>query len=52
MAQGIEPSEPWHPEAYAYRRESARGSSREEAIANVKEKGLKSQLAERPAIKV
>jgi hypothetical protein len=52
MAQGIEPTEPWHPEAYTYRRESARGASKEEAIANVKAKGLNSQLAERPAIQV
>jgi hypothetical protein len=44
MAQGIEPAEPWHPEAYCYRREIAYGATREEAIANVKEKALKSGL--------
>ena len=52
MAQGVEPTEPWHPEAYSYRRETARGATREEAIANVKEKGLSSQLAARPEIRV
>jgi nitrite reductase/ring-hydroxylating ferredoxin subunit len=44
LAQGIEPTEPWHPEAYAYRRESARGKTKEEAIANVKAKALASGL--------
>jgi hypothetical protein len=52
MANGIEPTEPWHPEAYTYRRESAHGATREEAIANVKAKGLASQLAQKPEIKV
>jgi hypothetical protein len=44
MANGIEPTEPWHPEAYSYRREIAYGATREEAIANVKAKALKSGL--------
>jgi hypothetical protein len=44
MAEGIEPTEPWHPEAYAYRREIAYGATREEAIANVKAKALRSAL--------
>ena len=44
MADGIEPTEPWHPEAYAYRREIAYGATKDEAIANVKEKALKSGL--------
>jgi hypothetical protein len=44
MANGIEPTEPWHPEAYSYRREIAFGATKEEAIANVKEKALKSGL--------
>jgi hypothetical protein len=52
MANGVEPTEPWHPEAYTYRREMARGATREEAIANVKAKGLRSQLESRPAIQV
>ena len=52
MANGVEPTEPWHPEAYTYRRESAHGATREEAIANVKAKGLQSQLEIRPAIQV
>ena len=47
LAQGIEPSEPWHPEAYRYRREQARGATREEAIANVRAKALSSRLQER-----
>jgi hypothetical protein len=46
LADGTEPSEPWHPEAYAYRREQARGATREEAIANVRAKALSSRLAE------
>jgi nitrite reductase/ring-hydroxylating ferredoxin subunit len=46
LAEGIEPSEPWHPEAYCYRREQARGATREEAIANVKAKALSSRLGE------
>ena len=36
MAQGIEPSEPWHPEAYAYKQAMGTGKSRAEAIANAK----------------
>lgn len=47
LAQGVEPTEPWHPEAYAYRREAAFGATREEAIANVKAKALRSLLSER-----
>jgi phthalate 4,5-dioxygenase oxygenase subunit len=46
LAGGVEPSEPWHPEAYCYRREQASGATREEAIANVKAKGLSSRLTE------
>jgi nitrite reductase/ring-hydroxylating ferredoxin subunit len=44
LSQGVEPSEPWHPEAYRYRREMARGSSEAEAVANVKAKALASGL--------
>jgi hypothetical protein len=44
MARGVEPSEPWHPEAYCYRREMAYGATKEEAIANVKAKAMTSQL--------
>ena len=46
LANGVEPSEPWHPEAYAYRREFAFGATREEAIEAVKAKALKSALPE------
>ncbi len=51
MAQGIEPTEPWHPEAYCYRREQARGASQEEAIANVKAKAMASRLGEAAKVK-
>jgi nitrite reductase/ring-hydroxylating ferredoxin subunit len=44
LAQGVEPSEPWHPEAYCYRREMARGSSEAEAVGNVKARALSSGL--------
>ncbi len=44
MAEGIEPTEPMHPEAYCYRRETARGATKEEAIGNVKAKAMASQL--------
>jgi hypothetical protein len=40
MARGIEPTEPWHPEAYCFKREQAYGATRDEAIANVKERAL------------
>ena len=33
MAAGVEPSEPWHPEAYRYHYESVVAPSRDEAIA-------------------
>ncbi len=46
LADGVEPSEPWHPEAYCYRREIAYGPTREEAIASVKAKALVSKLGE------
>jgi hypothetical protein len=44
LAQGVEPSEPWHPEAYCYRREMARGSTEAEAVGNVKARALSSGL--------
>jgi nitrite reductase/ring-hydroxylating ferredoxin subunit len=44
LAQGIEPTEPWHPEAYRYRREQARGATRDEAIANVRAKSFATRL--------
>jgi phthalate 4,5-dioxygenase len=50
LAQGVEPAEPWHPEAYAYRREMATGATREEAIANVKAKALQSGLSQKQGI--
>jgi phenylpropionate dioxygenase-like ring-hydroxylating dioxygenase large terminal subunit len=50
MARGVEPTEPWHPEAYCYRRETAYGATKEEAIANVKAKAMTSQLHQ--AVKV
>ena len=52
LAQGTEPSEPWHPEAYCYRREAARGSSEAEAVGNVKAKALTSGLARAPEARV
>jgi hypothetical protein len=45
LAEGIEPTEPWHPDAYRYRREQARGATKEEAIANVRAKSFASRLA-------
>ena len=44
LADGIEPAEPWHPEAYRYRREQARGATRDEAIANVRAKSFATRL--------
>ena len=44
MINGIEPTEPWHPEAYCYRREVAYGATRDEAIAKVKAAALTSKL--------
>ncbi len=41
-----EPTEPWHPEAYCYRREVAYGTTREEAIANVKATALTSRMGD------
>ena len=51
MRDGIEPTEPWHPEAYCYRREQARGATKEEAIANVKAKAMASRLEESTKVK-
>src|SRR5690606_39590454 len=44
MAQGIEPSEPWHPEAYSFKQAQAEGKTREEAIANAKKLAMTSRL--------
>ncbi|HWO73025.1 MAG TPA: Rieske 2Fe-2S domain-containing protein [Dehalococcoidia bacterium] len=44
MAEGIEPSEPWHPEAYRYRRASAIADTEEEAIAQAKAQAFGSAL--------
>ncbi len=52
MAQGIEPSEPWHPEAYAYKQAQAGGATREEAIANAKAEAMTSKLKQSPKIQV
>jgi hypothetical protein len=48
LDDGIEPSEPWHPEAYRYHRETAIGETREEAIAQAKAKAMASLLPARP----
>ena len=44
MADGAEPSEPWHPEAYRYHYGFAFGESREEAIAKAKSEATSSQV--------
>ncbi len=40
MARGIEPSEPWHPDAYCYHQAVGEGATKEEAIAKAKADGL------------
>ncbi len=54
MANGIEPTEPWHPEAYAYKQGQAPGKTREEAIAKAKADAMSSRLkqAQQPKIEV
>jgi nitrite reductase/ring-hydroxylating ferredoxin subunit len=44
MAEGIEPTEPWHPEAYAYKQGQAAGKTREEAIANARADTMTSRI--------
>ena len=44
MSQGIEPAEPWHPEAYAYKQAMGTGKTREEAIANARSDAMTSRL--------
>jgi len=44
LAQGIEPTEPWHPEAYRYRRALAVADTEAEAIAQAKAKSFSTQL--------
>ena len=44
LVDGVEPSEPWHPEAYCYRRGSAFGETAEEAIRAAKEACLAPKL--------
>ncbi|HLZ69629.1 MAG TPA: Rieske 2Fe-2S domain-containing protein [Dehalococcoidia bacterium] len=46
LDDGIEPSEPWHPQAYRYHRETAIGDTREEAIARAKARAMASLLPE------
>ncbi|HWC28800.1 MAG TPA: Rieske 2Fe-2S domain-containing protein [Dehalococcoidia bacterium] len=46
LVDGVEPTEPWHPEAYCYRRGSAIGDSAEEAIRNAREACLAPKLGE------
>jgi hypothetical protein len=52
MANGIEPVEPRHPEAYAYKQAMGKGETREEAIANAKTDSFTSRVTELPAIQV
>jgi nitrite reductase/ring-hydroxylating ferredoxin subunit len=44
LAQGVEPAEPWHPEAYCYTRATAVAATAEEAIAQAKAQALSSHL--------
>jgi hypothetical protein len=44
LVDGVEPSEPWHPEAYCYRRGSAIGDTAEAAIRAAKEACLAPRL--------
>jgi phthalate 4,5-dioxygenase oxygenase subunit len=47
LADGVEPTEPWHPETYHMHREVASGATAEEAIALAKSKASTDLLAER-----
>jgi phenylpropionate dioxygenase-like ring-hydroxylating dioxygenase large terminal subunit len=51
MAQGVEPTEPWHPEAYAYHQGMGKGSTREEAIANARAAAFSTKTAQSAAIR-
>jgi phthalate 4,5-dioxygenase len=44
LAQGVEPEEPWHPEAYCYRRGFAIGDTPEEAITKARAECLGPKL--------
>jgi nitrite reductase/ring-hydroxylating ferredoxin subunit len=46
LAQGVEPEEPWHPEAYCYRRGFAIADTAEEAIARVRAESLSPKLGQ------
>jgi nitrite reductase/ring-hydroxylating ferredoxin subunit len=48
MAQGIEPTGPFHPEVFSIHREAGVGDTAEEAIANAKEKAFRKLLPEVP----
>jgi phenylpropionate dioxygenase-like ring-hydroxylating dioxygenase large terminal subunit len=53
LANGIEPTEPWHPEAYRYRRSVAVADTEAEAIALAKAKAFSTELpAELQAIAI
>jgi hypothetical protein len=45
LANGIEPAEPWRPEAYRYRRASAVGATADEAIERAKALAFESRIA-------
>ena len=44
LEAGTEPSEPWHPEAYRYRRTNVVAETEEEAIRLVREKAFSTEL--------
>jgi nitrite reductase/ring-hydroxylating ferredoxin subunit len=44
LANGTEPSEPWHPEAYCYRSAFATAATAEEAIAEAKKKAFEQRF--------
>jgi hypothetical protein len=44
LVSGVEPSEPWHPEAYRYRSAFAQGKTAEEAMTQAKKKAFEERL--------
>ena len=51
-AEGIEPAEPWHPEAYRYHREASLAESFDDAIAQARQKAMASRVEQAVAAQI
>ena len=52
LAEGVEPTEPWHPEAFRYHREASFADNFDDAIAQARQKAMASRIEQAIAAQV